>query len=173
MNWQSTLTSIGGAVLTTFGGMIAGPVGATVAGQVGTMIAEQLGVEPTPEAVANAPREAVQDAAKAIAESPDKMAALVALWQAEIARATQNDAVEAEKGFGAWQLRRTITTYVVLSMLAASFFAALASSLNLIRADTALLTALVSHAVTIFIGWNGLVSGGRAVTDAVKAWKGN
>jgi hypothetical protein len=172
MNWQSVIAGIGGTAITAFGSLIAPPIGGVVAGQVGKMIADQLGVAPTPEAVANAPREAVQEAAKAVAEDQDKMTLLVGLWQAEVARAASNDAVEAEEGFGAWQTRRTVTTYLILSMLAASFFAALGIAMGMLRGDIALVTALVGHAVAIFMAWNGLISGGRAVTDMIKTYKG-
>lgn len=176
MNWQSVFSGIGGAVLNTIlpglAGVVAGRGGERVMEAVGGMIAEKLGVDPTPEAVKNATPEMIERAATELSADPEAVKALHALMLAEAHRATRNDAAEAEKGFGAWQARRTVTTYLLLVMLAASFFATLASALGLIRADVAQLTVLVGHSVTLFMAWNGLVSGGRAVTDAVKAWKG-
>lgn len=89
----------------------------------------------------------------------------------EAQRAADNDAIESEKGFGAWHLRRTITSYAVLLMLASSFAVSLAAAVGLLRGDVALLTVLVEHAATIFMTWSGLVSGGGAVKDAVAAWR--
>jgi hypothetical protein len=156
------------------GTAVGGPAGAALGGLAGKAleaVADALGAEATPQAVnealdARGPL-AEQDLKAADANAPT----MIAVWQAEVERAAKNDSIEAEKGFGAWHLRRTVTTYAVLAMLCSSFMAALAGALGWVKADTSILMVLVGHGVTIFMAWNGLVSGGRAVTDAVKAYR--
>lgn len=161
---------LGGLIGTAIGG----PAGAAIGGLAGRAIeslAETLGTDPTPEAVSAAIQNDPGAEAK-IAAVEARSADLIRLWEIEAKRAADNDAAERERGFGAWQTRRTVTSYAVLLMLVASFGAALASAVGVIRADVALLTVLVGHGVTLFMAWNGLVSGGRAVKDAVQAWRG-
>lgn len=159
---------LGGLIGTAIGGP-AGAAAGTLAGKAIETLAESLGTDATPAAV----NEAISQtgAAAKVQEVEAQAGALIQVWQIEAQQAADNDAAEREKGFGTWQARRTITSYVVLIMLVASFGAALAAGVNVIRADIALLTALVGHAVTIFMTWNGLVSGGRAVKDAVREWR--
>lgn len=157
------------------GGAIGGPAGTVIGGLAGKALeatAEALGVDPEPTVVAAEIAKDRIGAADKLAPVEANVPDMIPVWTAQIARATANDAIEAEKGFGAWAMRRTVTTYAVLAMLAASFFAALAAALGFVKADPALLMILVGHGVTLFMAWNGLVSGGRAVTDAVKAYKG-
>jgi hypothetical protein len=156
------------------GTAIGGPAGTAIGGLAGKALetlADSFGTEAEPEAIAEAIKadpKAAEKIAAAEAAAPD----MVRVWEASIARAAKNDEAEAEQGFGAWQTRRTVTTYAVLAMLVASFAVALAGASGLIKADTALVMQLVGHAVTLFMAWNGLVSGGRAVTDAIKAATG-
>lgn len=159
---------LGGMIGTAIGGP-AGAIAGSLAGKAIEALADQLGTAPTPEAVNGAVTNPTN--AEKVTATEAGAPELIRVWEIEAQRAADNDAAEREKGFGAWQTRRTITSYVVLTMLATSFGAALAAGVNLVRADIALLTALVGHAVTIFMTWNGLISGGRAVTDAVKAWR--
>lgn len=154
------------------GSAIGGPVGSlagTLAGKALETMADLLGVPPTPEAVAEAVN--APDAAEKLAAADDRASEIIKLWQIEAQRAADNDRIEAERGFGAWSARRTVTTYAVLLMLVASFGASLLGALGVIRADMAVLSALVGHGVTLFMAWNGLVSGGRAAADAVRAWR--
>lgn len=171
----ATLTKQGAPTLgALLGTAIGGPAGAAIGGLAGKALetlAEAFDTEPEPEKVVEAIKadpKAAEKIEKIEAGVPD----MVRLWEAQIARARANDEAEAESGFGAWSMRRTVTTYAVLLMLIASFSVALAGSTGLLKADTALVMQLVGHAVTIFMAWNGLVSGGRAVTDALKALGG-
>ncbi len=159
---------LGGLIGTAIGGP-GGALAGSIAGKAIESLAATLGTDPTPEAV----NEAISDpsAGAKVMAAEAQASEIIRVWEIEAKRAASNDAVESEKGFGAWQMRRSITSYVVLLMLAASFGAALAAALGLVRGDVALLTVLVGHAVTIFMTWNGLVSGGRAVKDAVSAWR--
>ncbi len=170
------LARVGGPALgSLLGTAIGGPVGATVggvAGQVLTELGRALGTPPEPEAIAEKIAADPDMARMAIREVEARAAAIMAeAARIEAQRAADNDRVEAERGFGAWQMRRTITHYAVLLILIASFGAALAGALGLVTADLALLGALVGHATLIFMSWNGLVSGGRAVKDAVLAYR--
>lgn len=163
---------LGSLIGSAIGGPAGGKIGATLGGVAGKAIdalAEELGVEPTADAVADAVKE--PGAAEAIAAAEARSTEIIRLWQAEVQRAADNDKVEAERGFGAWSLRRTVTTYAVLAMVTSAFGAAMAAALGLVSADTAILGNLVAHGVTMFMAWNGLVSGGRAVTDAARAWR--
>lgn len=160
---------LGGLIGSAIGGP-AGTLAGKLAGNAIESLAESLGTEPSAEAVNGAVLNDPSAAAK-VQATEAQAGELVKVWLIDAQRLADNDAAEREKGFGAWHMRRTITSYVVLLMLVASFGAALAAGVNLIRADIALLTALVGHAVTIFMTWNGLVSGGRAVKDAVAAWR--
>lgn len=160
---------LGGLIGSAIGGP-AGTLAGTLAGKAIEALADELGTEPTPAAV-NQAIEADPASAPKVQAAEAAVGEMSRIWAIEAQRAADNDAAEREKGFGAWQTRRTVTSYVVLIMLVASFGAALAAGVNVIRADIALLTALVGHAVTIFMTWNGLVSGGRAVKDAVREWR--
>ena len=160
------------------GGAIGGPAGTVIGGLAGKALeatAEALGVDPEPTVVAAEIAKDRIGAADKLAPVEAAVPSMIPVWQAEIARAAANDAVEAEKGFGAWAMRRTVTTYLILAMLGSSFFAALAATLGIItikEASLSLLIGLVGSAGTWFMAWNGLVSGGRALTDVAKAVKG-
>ena len=160
---------LGGIIGSAIGGP-AGTVAGSIAGKAIEALADSLGTDPTAEAVNDAITSDPSAASK-VQATEAQSGELVKVWLLEAQRAADNDAVEREKGFGAWHMRRTITSYVVLVMLASSFGVALAAAVGLVRGDVALLTILVGHAVTIFMTWNGLVSGGRAVKDAVAAWR--
>lgn len=162
---------LGGLIGTAVGG----PAGAAIGGLAGKAleaVADALATEATPGAVNEALDAKGPLAAQDLAGADASAAKMIPVWQAEIDRAAKNDGIEAEKGFGAWHMRRTVTTYTVLALLASSFFAALSGALGLIKADVTILMTLVGHGTTLFMAWNGLVSGGRAVTDAVKAYRG-
>jgi hypothetical protein len=169
MTPASLAVTLGQAGATILGGALAGPAGAALAPQIVGWLAEAFGVEATPEAVEKAVATNPQAGAIVRQVEADNATTLLDLQAKALAREAANDQAEAEKGFGAWQMRRTVTTYSVLAMLCGSFFATLAAALGLIRADTALLASLVTHAVTLFMAWNGLVSGGRALTDIATA----
>ncbi len=170
MDFIKVFAPLGEALGPVLGGALAGPAGAQVGGVLGRAVSELLGV--APEALSTVPRADLERATRDVASSPDLQTQIVALLNAQVQRAASNDAVEAEKGFGAWQMRRTITTYLVLAMLGTSFFANLLAALGLLRGDLVALGGLVTIAATLFGGWNGLISGGRAATDFARAWKG-
>lgn len=170
MDYIKIFGPLGSVLGPVVGGALGGPSGAQVGGVLGRAVSELLGVEEGQ--LATVPQADLERATREAVAQPDLQAQVIALLNLEVQRAASNDAVEAEKGFGAWQMRRTITTYLILAMLGASFFASLAAALGLLRGDIAALGNLVAIAATLFGGWNGLVSGGRALTDIVRASKG-
>jgi hypothetical protein len=93
--------TLGGVIGTAVGG----PAGAVVGGLAGKVIdvlAGRLGTPATPDAVAEAVAQRPEVAQEVEGQAP----ALIAVWQAEAARADAAQAAEIEKGFGAWQFWR-------------------------------------------------------------------
>lgn len=172
----SVIASGGPMLGALLGTAIGGPAGSAIGGVAGKVLAElgtALGTSPTPEAIADKIAADPAVAAVAVAQVESRAGEIMAeAARIEAQRAADNDAREAERGFGAWQVRRTVTTYAVLVILISSFGAALLSALGIVRGDIAALGSLVGHAVAIFMAWNGLVSGGRAASDVVKAYRG-
>ncbi len=101
----TTLAKQGAPMLgTMIGTAIGGPAGAAVGGVAGKAIeilADAFGVPATPEAVADAVEG--KGATPIIAQAE---AQALKLWEIEARRATDAQAAEIDRGFGAWQFWR-------------------------------------------------------------------
>ena len=169
----TTLAKQGAPVLGgLIGTAIGGPAGAAVGGLAGKAIeavAEALGVAAKPEAVAEAL--AKPGAADAVVSLEQQASILLPLWQAQLAMAAQAQTAEIEKGFNSWNWRRNFAHYTAWFLpLLTGGSATWAFLFGLPSAPA--IAGLFASATALAIAWTAANSGGKAVTDAVWAWRG-
>lgn len=169
----STLAKQGAPVLGgLIGTAIGGPAGAAVGGLAGKALealADALGTATQPEAVAEALEK--PEAAQVVSNLEQQTLSLLPLWRAQLEMAAQAQSAEIEKGFGSWNARRNFAHYVAwflpLLVCACALYAFLSGNPNAVA-----LAALFAPATGLTIAWTAANSGGKAVTDAVTAWRG-
>lgn len=168
-----TLAKQGAPVLGgLIGTAIGGPAGAAIGGLAGKAleaVADALGAEASPEAVADAL--AKPGAADAVARLEQQAPSLLPLWQAQISMAREAQAAEIEKGFGSWNARRNFAHYTAWFLPLLTGCAATYAFLAGLAAAPAL-AGLFASTTALTIAWTATNSGGKAVTDAVTAWRG-
>lgn len=160
---------LGGLIATAMGGP-AGKIAGSLAGKAVETLAETLGADPTPEAVNGAILSDPGAAAK-IQQAEARASEMVRVWEIEAKAAADAQAAEIERGFGSWNARRNVAHYgawglFIVSGLA-TIYGAFAGNANL-----SIIMGVFGTSSGIVIAWTTTNSGGKAVTDAVKAWKG-
>lgn len=169
------LRDLGAPILGEVVGKITTPSIGNVARRGVEIAAEALGVPATPEAVTQA-AQTNPNAATVLQEAEranlGELTNLARVFEIEAQRAADAERAEIERGFGSWQARRTVTTYLLLGLFAVSFVASLGAALGLWRADGAVLSMLVTTAATVWGAWQVTLSGTKGITEAVRAWRG-
>ena len=167
--WKEIAGAVAKAGAPILGSVIGGPIGG-LAGKAIEVLATVLSVDKDdPEAVAEAATKPENAAALAQAEST--VAALIPVWQAELAIAAKAQDAEIERGFGAWQARRNFAHYVAWGLVLASGISTIYAMLAGLGMSVPL-SGMFGTAVGLAVTWTAANSGGKAVTDTVKAWKG-
>ncbi len=168
----TTLAKQGAPVLGgLIGTAIGGPAGAAVGGLAGKAIeavADALGSDATPEAIADALTK--PGAADAVAPLEQQAPALLPLWQAQLAMAAQAQTAEIEKGFGSWNARRNFAHYTAWFLPLLTGCSATYAFLAGLPSAPAI-AGLFASTTALAIAWTAANSGGKAVTDAVSAWR--
>jgi hypothetical protein len=168
-----TLAKQGAPVLgSLIGTAIGGPAGAAIGGMAGKAIealADALGSPATPEGVADALNK--PGAADAVQSVEANVAALLPLWMAQEQRAIEAQRAEIERGFGSWNARRNFAHYVAWGLPLIAGIAAVYAFLT--GAPSAIpLASLFASTTVLTVIWTTANSGGKAVADAVTAWRG-
>lgn len=150
-----------------------GPAGKLAGGAAEKIIgalAEELGTEPDAGVVKDALDKA-DDAGEIVARVEVNIAAMVPVWLAEETRLKSAQDAEIERGFSSWNARRNVAHYGAWGLFAFSGLATLVMAfMGHPQAEFARIVFATSAGVTTM--WTAANSGGRAVTDAVKAWRG-
>jgi hypothetical protein len=160
---------LGGLIGTAIGGP-AGTLVGSLAGKAIEGLADTLGTEPTPAAV-NAAIESDPGAAAKIQATEARAGEMVKVWETEAKAAAEAQAAEISQGFGSWNARRNVAHYSAWLCFDVSVVALIAGVFTA-NPQLTILSALVGTTAGIVIAWTTTNSGGKAITDAVKAWKG-
>lgn len=170
------IRDLGAPLLGEVVGKITTPAIGNVARRGVEIAAEALGVPATEAAVTQAVQASPAQAGPLLQEAEranlGELTNLARVFEIEAQRAADAEKAEIERGFGSWQARRTLTTYLLLVMFAVAFFASLGAALGLWRADGAILTTLVTTAATAWGAWQVTLSGTKGLTEAARAWRG-
>ncbi|MCA0318235.1 MAG: hypothetical protein LCH88_09215 [Proteobacteria bacterium] len=160
---------LGGMIGTAIGGP-AGTVAGSLAGKAIEALADSLGTPATPEAVNGA---ILGDpAAGTKVEATEAHAIeLMKVWQIEAKAAADAQAAEIEKGFSSWNWRRNVAHYSAWGMFVVSGLSTLYGAF-VGNAGLTTTAAVFTATTGVVMAWVAVNSGGKAATDAVKAWKG-
>lgn len=168
----TTLAKQGAPVLGgLIGTAIGGPAGAAIGGMAGKAleaVADAFGVPPTPEAV----RDALDKpgAADAVASVEQTISVMIPIWSKQLEIAQEAQRAEIERGFGSWNARRNFAHYVAWGLPMISGLAAVYAFLAGLPSGVPL-AGLFASATALTVVWTAANSGGKAVTDAVTAWR--
>jgi hypothetical protein len=169
----TTLAKQGAPVLGgLIGTAIGGPAGAAIGGMAGKAleaVADAFGVQNSPEAVRDAL--ARPDAPDVVANVEQTISVMIPIWSKQLEIAQEAQRAEIERGFGSWNARRNFAHYVAwgLPLIAgiAAVYAFLTGSPSAVP-----LASLFASTTALTVVWTAANSGGKAVADAVTAWRG-
>lgn len=160
---------LGGMIGTAIGGP-AGTIAGSLAGKAIEALAETLGTEPNAAAINGAIVSDPGSTAK-VQATEAQAGEMIRVWEIEAKAAADAQAAEIAQGFSSWNARRNAAHYGAWGMFVVSGLATIYGAFAG-NSQLSVLMGVFGSAAGIVIAWTTTNSGGKAVADAVKAWKG-